>query len=160
MYTTPLAAGLALLVWWSPAPVAAGPAPPWALVEEVVTSAEKRPRTVARTAGAISTLDGERMADRRRQRIGDLAEVVPNVDVKYSFGNQNPVVTIRGVGLNDFNANNSPPVGVYVDYPKPPAGSVRNKRERRKVMRFVYGDSLIERGGWVDQPVQIVGVEL
>lgn len=37
------------------------------------------------------------------------------------------------------------PVGVYVDYPKPLAGSVRNKRERRRVMKHAYGDSW-----WVD----------
>ena len=30
---------------------------------------------------------------------------------------------------------------VYRDYPVPPPGSVRNKRERRKVLRAVYGDS-------------------
>lgn len=45
---------------------------------------------------------------------------------------------------------NEHPVGVHIDYPKPPPGSVRNKRERRKVMRSVYGDSLVERDGWVD----------
>src|SRR5204863_6828249 len=28
--------------------------------------------------------------------------------------------------------------------------SVRNKAERRRVMRKVYGDSLITKGGWVD----------
>lgn len=39
---------------------------------------------------------------------------------------------------------------VLVDYPQPPAGSVRNKRERRKVLRAVYGDSATVRGGWVD----------
>ncbi len=38
---------------------------------------------------------------------------------------------------------------VFVDYPQPPAGSVRNKRERRKVLRHVYGDSCEDRGGWV-----------
>lgn len=37
------------------------------------------------------------------------------------------------------------PDGVHVDYPQPPSGSVRNKRERRKVMRAVYGDSW-----WID----------
>lgn len=42
------------------------------------------------------------------------------------------------------------PLGVLVDYPQPPAGSVKNKRERRRVMKVVYGDSLVERGGWVD----------
>lgn len=39
---------------------------------------------------------------------------------------------------------------IYVDYPTPPPGSIRNKRERRKVLRAVYGDSVAERGGWVD----------
>lgn len=40
---------------------------------------------------------------------------------------------------------NKSPIGVNVDFPAPPAGSVRNKRARRKVMRHVYGDS-----DWVD----------
>lgn len=35
--------------------------------------------------------------------------------------------------------------GTYLDDAEPPAGSVRNKRERRKVMQAVYGDSW-----WVD----------
>jgi hypothetical protein len=37
------------------------------------------------------------------------------------------------------------PIGVHVDFAQPPAGSVRNKRERRRVMKAVYGDS-----HWVD----------
>lgn len=52
---------------------------------------------------------------------------------------------------------NENPVGVHVDYPSPPAGSVRNKRERRKVLRAVYGDSVRDGEtdwgkwkGWVD----------
>jgi hypothetical protein len=40
--------------------------------------------------------------------------------------------------------------GVYLDLAEPPAGSVRNKRERRKVLEEVYGDSTIENGGWID----------
>lgn len=36
---------------------------------------------------------------------------------------------------------NENPIGVHVDYPIPPSGSVRNKRERRKVIKAVYGDS-------------------
>ena len=45
------------------------------------------------------------------------------------------------------------PVAVYVDYPQPIGGSVRNKAERRKAMRHAYGDS-VRNGpswrGWVD----------
>jgi hypothetical protein len=40
---------------------------------------------------------------------------------------------------------NDAPLGVFVDYPPPLSGSVKNKRERRKVMRQGYGDSW-----WVD----------
>jgi hypothetical protein len=40
--------------------------------------------------------------------------------------------------------------GVYIDDTDGGPGSVRNKAERRKVMRRVYGDSTVERGGWVD----------
>lgn len=40
--------------------------------------------------------------------------------------------------------------GVYRDYKPPPAGSVRNKRERDEVLQVVYGDSTIEKGGWID----------
>ena len=39
---------------------------------------------------------------------------------------------------------------VHIDYPQPPTGSFRNKRERAKVLRAVYGDSNADRGGWVD----------
>lgn len=49
--------------------------------------------------------------------------------------------------------NNENPVGVYVDYPQPIAGSVRNKTERRRALRHAYGDS-VRNGptwkGWVD----------
>ena len=40
--------------------------------------------------------------------------------------------------------------GVYIDDVDGGAGSIRNKAERRRVMRKVYGDSLTSRGGWVD----------
>ena len=40
--------------------------------------------------------------------------------------------------------------GVYVDDVDGGPGSVRNKAERRKVLRKVYGDSIADRGGWID----------
>jgi len=40
--------------------------------------------------------------------------------------------------------------GVLIDDVDGGPGSVRNKQERRKVMRKVYGDSLVTKGGWVD----------
>jgi hypothetical protein len=40
--------------------------------------------------------------------------------------------------------------GVHFDDVEPGIGSIRNKRERRKMLRKVYGDSALDRGGWVD----------
>ena len=40
--------------------------------------------------------------------------------------------------------------GVHIDDTDGGPGSVRNKQERRKVLRRVYGDATVERGGWVD----------
>ncbi len=40
---------------------------------------------------------------------------------------------------------------IYRDHSEPPANlSIRNKRERRKLLLAAYGDSAVERGGWVD----------
>jgi hypothetical protein len=40
--------------------------------------------------------------------------------------------------------------GVHIDDVDGGPGSVRNKTERRRVLRKVYGDSIISRGGWID----------
>jgi hypothetical protein len=40
--------------------------------------------------------------------------------------------------------------GVYIDDADGGPGSIRNKAERRKVLRKVYGDATTDRGGWVD----------
>lgn len=47
---------------------------------------------------------------------------------------------------------NESPIGVHVDFPPAIAGSFRNKRERRRVLRHAYGDSVkgVGKIGWVD----------
>lgn len=40
--------------------------------------------------------------------------------------------------------------GVYLDDVEPGTGSIRNKRERRRMLRKVYGDSAHPKQGWVD----------
>lgn len=39
---------------------------------------------------------------------------------------------------------------VLIDFPPATGGSVNNKQERRKAIRIAYGDSIIQKGGWVD----------
>lgn len=55
---------------------------------------------------------------RALQRVGqimDLTGFVPKLDIKEQVPGAPPVITIRGVGLNDFGAANSPSAGVYID---------------------------------------------
>lgn len=49
---------------------------------------------------------------------------------------------------------NENPVGVLVDYPIPPPGSVRNKRVRRKVTKAVYGGSWWVNLDRIDQEIE------
>ena len=46
----------------------------------------------------------------------DIGQIIPNVTIvnPEGAGNQ-PIITIRGIGLNDFDSNNAGPNGLYVD---------------------------------------------
>jgi hypothetical protein len=84
-------------------------------IEEIVVTAQKREQSLLDVGIAISVLSGEELSQLRVEEVGDLALHVSNMNVKNTLGATNPVVTIRGVGLNDFNANNNPTAGVYID---------------------------------------------
>ena len=66
-------------------------------------------------------LDQERVAD-----ISDLSNIAPNLQISQAFAASNPVLFIRGVGLDDFNANSSSAVAIYQDgvYMNSPAGQL------------------------------------
>ena len=58
--------------------------------------------------------------------IRDLSSYTPNLEIKTAFAASNPVLFIRGVGLDDFNANSGSAVAVYQDgiYMNSPAGQL------------------------------------
>ena len=78
-------------------------------------TAQKREQSLLDVGIDISVISGEELARLRVDEIDDLSRHVSNMNVKNTLGATNPVVTIRGVGLNDFNANSNPTAGVYVD---------------------------------------------
>jgi iron complex outermembrane receptor protein len=88
----------------------------WAAeIEEIIVTAQKREQSLQEVGISVAVFTSE---DIREQRIlvpVDLANTVPNFSVKEINPGLMPVFTIRGVGLNDFSANNNPTVGVYVD---------------------------------------------
>lgn len=98
--------GLALLVVASPVA---------AQLEEITVTAQRREQSLSDVSISINAFTAEDMRTYRIEDPTDIAQLVSNVDIKGTLGGVNPAITIRGVGLNDFNANNNPSVGVYID---------------------------------------------
>ncbi len=84
-------------------------------IEDVVVTAQKRQQNLLDIGIDISVISGDALERMRVDEIDDISRHVSNMNVKNTLGVTNPVVTIRGVGLNDFNANSNPTAGVYVD---------------------------------------------
>ncbi|ATQ42164.1 TonB-dependent receptor [Caulobacter mirabilis] len=89
------------------------PAP--AEVDAVVVTAQKRAQDTLDVGLNVSVVDAGALRQNRVTQISDLSAFTPNVDIKENMPGILPVVTIRGVGLNDFSATNNPSAGVYVD---------------------------------------------
>lgn len=60
-------------------------------------------------------LTGEDLKTTGTKSIVDLSAITPNVQIKNVLANSIVNVSIRGIGLNDYAANNNPAAGMYVD---------------------------------------------
>jgi outer membrane receptor protein involved in Fe transport len=65
-------------------------------------------------ADSVTGFSAEDLAALGAQDIGDLAGFTPNLEIVTS-GSTTPTFFIRGVGLNDFNANSTGAVAIYQD---------------------------------------------
>ncbi|MCZ8133182.1 MAG: TonB-dependent receptor [Steroidobacteraceae bacterium] len=86
-----------------------------AQLEEIVVTAQRREEQIQNVPVAITAFSGEDIAALGFTQMQDLATQTPNVQIKNVIANSIPNVTIRGVGLNDYAANNNPAAGIYVD---------------------------------------------
>jgi len=93
----------------------AAPACAQAVIEELVVTAQKREQRLIDVGASVASLDGEALRTARVSDPTDLATQVPNVDVKENIPGAQAIVTVRGVGLNDFSSTNNSTVGLYVD---------------------------------------------
>jgi iron complex outermembrane receptor protein len=85
-------------------------------VGDIIVTADRRSQRLSDVPSAIIALDGDAISERGLREVRDLEAVSPNLAIRAAYGNAgNPIITIRGVGLADFNENNSSSAGVYVD---------------------------------------------
>lgn len=82
---------------------------------EIIVTAQKRAQNTTDVGINLAVIGQAELASRRVEQITDLVAFTPNVSIKENIPGLVPVITIRGVGLNDFSATNNPSAGVYVD---------------------------------------------
>ncbi len=85
-------------------------------LEEVVVTAQKREQKLQDVSVSITAFDGDTLRELNMTNSVDIAGQTPGLNVGTPVGEgNNPSITLRGVGLNDFNDNNEGPIAVYRD---------------------------------------------
>lgn len=94
-------------------------------VETVVVTAEKHAENIQKVPISITAFSSKDIENLGMKSSTDFAQYTPNVYISLpnGVGNQ-PVIIIRGIGLNDYDTNNAGPNGVYIDevYQSSPSG--------------------------------------
>ncbi|MDJ0851106.1 MAG: TonB-dependent receptor [Myxococcota bacterium] len=89
--------------------------PPDSGIEEIVVlGAESESAADFQTGDSVVGFGAEDLAALGAQDIADIAGFTPNLEIVTS-GSTTPTFFIRGVGLNDFNANSTGAVAIYQD---------------------------------------------
>ena len=86
------------------------------VLDEIIVTAQKKTENAQDVPISISAYSGEALESLGVEGTADLGQLVPGLEISSSSGaGSQLIVTLRGVGLNDFNTNNSGPVGIYSD---------------------------------------------
>ena len=95
-------------------------------VEEFLVTAHKIEIAVPDTTVSVIGFDPEELRAEGIKDIRDLSNFTPSLDIQSAFAASNPTIFIRGVGLDDYNANSANAVAIYQDgvYMASPAGQL------------------------------------
>ena len=84
-------------------------------IEEIIVTAQKRTQSIQDVHISMNAFDADDIKDLGWTDITQVANQSPNLDIKYLWGNSMPVYTIRGVGMQSFQASDPPSVGLFID---------------------------------------------
>jgi len=96
-------------------PSAAIGSEPDTVLEEVVVTAQKHIQDVQEIGVAITAMSGEQMQALRIQQPLNLSTISSSMSTMNATTDSTPLFLVRGIGLDDFNTNNSSGVGTYLD---------------------------------------------
>jgi iron complex outermembrane receptor protein len=84
-------------------------------LEDVVVTAQRRSESAQKVGVAIDIASGEELQALRIQQPLGLATISPSLSTMNATTDSTPLFLMRGIGLDDFNMNNSSGVGTYLD---------------------------------------------
>ena len=85
------------------------------VLDEVVVTAQRHSQDVQDIGVAIDTASGKQLEALRIQQPLNFSMIASGLSTMNSTTDSTPLFLIRGVGLDDFNTNNSSGVGTYLD---------------------------------------------
>jgi iron complex outermembrane receptor protein len=83
---------------------------------EIVVTAQKRDQRLQDVGLSINAFQGETVTELGVKDVASLGAMVAGLSANAQAGEGNqPLIFLRGVGLNDFSENNSSPIAIYID---------------------------------------------
>lgn len=84
-------------------------------LSEIVVTATRRAEPAQSIGMALTAVSGQTVQSLRIQQPLDLSMLDPSLSTMNAQTDSTPLFLLRGIGLDDFNNNNSSGVGVYLD---------------------------------------------
>src|ERR1700744_2232899 len=86
-------------------------------LEEVVVTATRQTSTVNKVALSVSAVTQKSLDQQGIRNVQDLSQQVPGFTYRVSGAENNPNLTLRGIGANALNgpSGSAPTTGVYID---------------------------------------------
>lgn len=85
------------------------------MLEEVIVTAQKRAQSLEDIPGSVTSLSSDQLDRTNTSNMSDLGKIAAGIRLESTKDGNSPVLKIRGIGTQRFNAAVSPSVGVYVD---------------------------------------------
>lgn len=84
-------------------------------LEEIVVTAQHRSENLQNVPLAVSAINAQQIEQRFSRDIAQLGGLAPNVVIDTLYGANTPIISVRGVQLNDGEKSFDPAVAVYLD---------------------------------------------
>jgi outer membrane receptor protein involved in Fe transport len=117
LVSTALSATVIATTAFAQAPAPAPAAPNANAIEEVVVTATRQTSTVNKVALSVSAVTQKSLDQQGIRSVNDLSQQVPGFTFRVSGGDNNPQLTLRGIGGNAIGgtSGSAPTTGVYID---------------------------------------------